>query len=206
MLAPCSVKTAPLRLAIPKSRVVSTPWLIFTCQHDSQLNHYSARWVSLPSCHLSLIQCFYWTCCALLPPIHKLLIVNTNSLGGNFAFALVVMGQECFKLVLSPDTSYNKITIQSCSCRSSCAYLMVCWFPKRQILIPLPASPFFSSPPSRSWPHGPTTCLAPSPLLIRTSLLFFQLIHPAENHLLLAALVFCQVGKLNQFSEEPEEG
>lgn len=37
----------------------------------------------------------------------------------------------------------TKITIQSCSCRSSCIYLMACWFPKRQIAIPLPASSFF---------------------------------------------------------------
>lgn len=162
---------------------------------------------SLPSCHLPLIQRIYWTCCALLPPIHKLFIVNANSVASNLGFVLVVLEQECFELVLSLDNSYNEITIQICNCSSSC--LMVCRFPERQILTPLLTNPFFSSPSPLSLsllPHGPTTCLAPSSLLIRTSLLFFQLSHPAQNHLLLAALVFCQVGTLNQFSEEPGEG
>lgn len=111
---------------------------------------------SLPSCHLSLTQCFYWTCCALLLPIHKQFIVNANRIGTNLAFVLVVLEQERFKLVLSLDNSYNKITIQICNCGSSC--LLVCWFPERQILTPLLASPFFSPPPSLSltlatWSH-----------------------------------------------------
>lgn len=159
---------------------------------------------SLPSCHLSLIQCFYWTWCALLPPIHKLLIVNANSIGSNFAF---VVGQECFKLVLSPGTSYNKITIQSCSCRSSCAYLIVCWVLKRQILIALPASPFFSHPTPllllATWSHHLPCTISfghqnPPPFLSAHS--------PSRKSPFLAALVFCRAGKLNQLSEEPGEG
>lgn len=103
---------------------------------------------SPPSCHLPLIQCFHWTCCALLPPIHKLFIVNANSIAGNLAFVLVVLEQECSKLALPLDNSYNKITIQICNCRSSC--LVVCRFPERQILTPLLISPFFSPPSSLS--------------------------------------------------------
>lgn len=78
---------------------------------------------SLPSCHLPLIQCFYWTC-ALLPPIHKLFFVSANSIASTLAFVLVVLEHECFKLVLSLDKTYNKITIQVCNCRSS--LLVVC--------------------------------------------------------------------------------
>lgn len=111
---------------------------------------------SLPSCHLPLIQRIYWTCCALLPPIHKLFIVNANSVASNLGFVLVVLEQECFELVLSLDNSYNEITIQICNCSSSC--LMVCRFPERQILTPLLTNPFFSSPSPLSltlatWSH-----------------------------------------------------
>lgn len=56
-----------------------------------------------------------------------------------------IWGQDHFMSVLSLDTSHHKITVQSCSSRSSWAYQMVCWFPNRQIFIFFPTS-LFSSP------------------------------------------------------------
>lgn len=138
-------------------------------------------------------------------------IVNANSIGSNFAFVLVVKGKNasswCCHQTLHTTKSQSRDAVEGVS-------VPISWFVDSQrgrswflSLLVLSSLPLLLSL-SATWSLHLTCTI----FFVHQNLPPFPSAHPprnggfpAGNNPFLTTLVFCQVGKLHQVSEEPRD-